>query len=85
MMESITWGNMEESLSFSCIRDMFEWVQNLDNHIVGHISTMKYQSEGPLPPKRLTTRARQIPLPDFVAEQSLAKLEDSPPDKKGVC
>ena len=25
------WGNMEELLSFSCIREMFEWVQNLVN------------------------------------------------------
>lgn len=24
-----TWGNMEELLSFSCIFEMFEWVQNL--------------------------------------------------------
>ena len=86
MMESITWGSMEESLSFSCIRDMFEWVQNLDNHIVGDISTMKYQSiwRTSPPQKKLTTRAWQIPLPDFVAEQSLAKLKDSPPDKR-VC
>ena len=46
------WGSMEELLSFSCIREMFEWVQNL---IIIFTAQQLW-----------LWAAWNIPLPDFV-------------------
>ena len=87
MMEIFTWGNMEESLSFSCIRDMFEWVQNLDNHIVDQWSYLN--NEIPIwwtsPPKKINNQSLTDTSSWFCRWAESCKTRRQPTWQKGVC